>query len=171
MKKEGRKFQGCLYAGLMINPAGPKVVEFNCRFGDPETQAVLPLVKGDFLKLLYSAAGGKIDKSSVNYSDGTAVCVVAVSRGYPDSYLRGYEIKGLDDFSSENIIIFHAGTDKKEGKVVTSGGRVLGVTAVLGEKDLQKARVLVYGALQHIKFEGMYFRRDIGMKALNRIRI
>jgi len=168
MKKEGRKFQGCLYAGLMITSGGPKVVEFNCRFGDPETQAVIPLVKGDFLRLLYSSADGKIDKSAVDFSNGIAVCVVAVSSGYPDKYKKGYEIKGLGEFSSGNIIIFHAGTEENKGRIVTSGGRVLGITAVLEENDLQKARILAYGALQHIKFEGMYYRRDIGMKALNK---
>ncbi len=168
MKAEGRKFSGCLYAGLMINSLGPKVVEFNCRFGDPETQAVLPLIKGDFLKLLHSSASGKIDKTCVAYSDGTSVCVVAASGGYPGKYQKGFEIKGLQDFSSDQIIVFHAGTQEKDGKIVTAGGRVFGITAVLEENDIQKARTLVYGALQHIKFEGMYYRRDIGMKALGK---
>jgi phosphoribosylamine--glycine ligase len=152
----------------MITPKGPNVVEFNCRFGDPETQAVLPLIQGDFLRLLYSAAEGKIDKSSVSTSDGTAVCVVAVSGGYPDVYQKGFEIKGLNDVSSDQIIIFHAGTVQKDNKILTSGGRVIGITAVLPDKDIQKARVLAYGALSRIKFEGMYFRHDIGVKALNR---
>ncbi|HSD62839.1 MAG TPA: phosphoribosylamine--glycine ligase [Ignavibacteriaceae bacterium] len=164
MRKEGRKFSGCLYAGLMITSEGPKVVEFNCRFGDPETQAVLPLVNGDFLKLLYSSATGKIDKNAVDYSGGTAICVVAVSSGYPDKYLKGFEIKGLDNYPPQ-IIIFHAGTKEKEGKVITSGGRVIGVTAFLDKNDLQKARILAYRALQRIEFEGMYYRHDIGMKA------
>ncbi len=169
MKKERRKFLGCLYAGLMITAEGPKVIEFNCRFGDPETQAVLPIIKGDFLKLLYSAATGKIDKNAVSYSGGTAICVVAVSGGYPDNYPKGFEIKGLNDFPS-SIIIFHAGTKEKEEKLVTSGGRVLGVTAFLEENDFQKARTLAYGALQKIQYEGMYYRRDIGMKALNKLK-
>ena len=95
LKKEGRKFSGCLYAGLMITAEGPKVIEFNCRFGDPETQAVLPLIDGDFLKLLFSAASGKLDKAAVSFSEGTAVCVVAVSGGYPESYPKGFEISGL----------------------------------------------------------------------------
>jgi phosphoribosylamine--glycine ligase len=164
LKKEGRKFSGCLYTGLMITPEGPKVVEFNCRFGDPETQAVLPVISGDFLKLLYSSASGKIDKKAVTYSGGAAICVVAVSSGYPDKYPKGFEINGLSDFPPY-IIIFHAGTKEQDGKVVTSGGRVLGVTAFLSENDLQKARTLAYGALQNIHFEGMYYRRDIGMKA------
>ncbi len=168
LKLEGRKFSGCLYAGLMITRKGPKVVEFNCRFGDPETQAVLPLVEGDFLKLLYSSASGKLDKSAVSFSRGTAVCVVAVSAGYPESYSKGFEISGLEGLDSPQIIVFHAGTSEKDGRILTSGGRVIGVTAVLEENDLQKARTLVYGALNKIKFEGMYFRRDIGMKALKR---
>lgn len=168
MKKENRKFSGCLYAGLMITAEGPKVIEFNCRFGDPETQAILPLVEGNFLELLYSAASGKLDKDAVSFSEGTAVCVVAVSGGYPDSYSKGKEVSGLDGLDSSQLIVFHAGTALKEGKILTSGGRVLGVTAVLEENDLQKARTLAYGALNKIKFDGMYFRRDIGMKALNR---
>jgi phosphoribosylamine---glycine ligase len=166
MKTEGRKFSGCLYAGLMITKEGPKVVEFNCRFGDPETQAVMPLIKGDFLSLLYSAASGKLNKDAVNFSDGTAVCVVAVSGGYPGSYKKGFEIKGLEDIDSPQLVIFHAGTAAKDDKILTSGGRVIGVTAVLEENDLQKARTLAYGALNRISFEGMYYRRDIGMKAL-----
>lgn len=164
LKKEGRKFSGCLYAGLMITAEGPQVVEFNCRFGDPETQAVLPVINGDFLKLLYSSASGKIDKKAITYSGGAAICVVAVSSGYPDKYPKGFEINGLNDFPPY-IIIFHAGTKEKDGKVVTAGGRVIGVTAFLNENDLQKARTLAYGALQNIHFEGMYYRRDIGMKA------
>ena len=168
MKKEGRKFSGCLYAGLMITSEGPKVIEFNCRFGDPETQAVLPLVGGDFLKLLYSAASGKLDKKAVNFPGGTAVCVVAVSGGYPGSYKKGLEILGLEDTDTAELIIFHAGTSRKEDRILTSGGRVLGVTAVLKENDLQKARTLAYGALSRIKFKDMYYRRDIGIKALKR---
>ena len=168
MKKEGRKFSGCLYAGLMITSEGPKVIEFNCRFGDPETQAVLPLVGGDFLKLLYSAASGKLDKKAVNFPGGTAVCVVAVSGGYPGSYKKGLEILGLEDTDTAELIVFHAGTSRKEDRILTSGGRVLGVTAVLKENDLQKARTLAYGALSRIKFKDMYYRRDIGIKALKR---
>lgn len=169
MKNEGSKFSGCLYVGLMITTSGPKVVEFNCRFGDPETQAVIPLIKGDFLKLLYSTAIGKIDKTAVEYSGGTAICVVAASEGYPGNYKKGFEIDGLQNFNAVQIIIFHAGTLEKEGKIITAGGRVLGVTAFVEENDIQKARSLAYGALQQIKFKGMYYRSDIGMKALNKI--
>ena len=169
LKNEGKKFTGCLYAGLMITADGPKVVEFNCRFGDPETQAVLPLIEGDFLRLLSSAASGSLDKKAVSFPGGTAVCVVATSQGYPDNYKKGIEISGLDSIENDRIIVFHAGTSIKDKRIFTSGGRVLGVTAVLKENDLQKARTLAYDALKHIKFDGMYFRRDIGMKAFKRI--
>ena len=169
MKSEDKKFSGCLYAGLMITNDGPKVIEFNCRFGDPETQAVLPLLEGDFLKLLYSSAFGQIDKNAVKYSGGTAVCVVAVSKGYPDKYQKGFEIMGLQEVSSEQIIVFHAGTEKRDGKIITAGGRVLGVTSVIEENDLQKARLLAYEALDKIKYEGISYRRDIGLKALKHI--
>ncbi len=169
LKSEGKKFSGCLYAGLMITNDGPKVVEFNCRFGDPETQVVLPLLKGDFLKLLYSSASGRIDKNAVKYSGGTAVCVVAVSEGYPDKYKKGFEITGLQRIDSQQIIVFHAGTEERNGKILTAGGRVLGVTSVIEENDLQKARLLAYEALDKIKYEGISFRRDIGLKALKHI--
>jgi phosphoribosylamine--glycine ligase len=167
MKNEGKTFVGCLYCGLMITEKGPKVVEFNCRFGDPETQAVLPLLEGNFLNLLYSAACGKLDKSSVSYSGGSAVCVVAASKGYPDKYEKGFEIKGLDEFSgSENIIIFHAGTKFKDDKIVTNGGRVLGITAVIKENDLGKCKKEAYSALQKINFDNIYFRTDIADKGI-----
>ena len=167
MKNEGYPFSGCLYAGVMITKEESKVVEFNCRFGDPETQVVLPLLKGDFLKLLYSSANGKLDKNAVHYSEGSAVCVVAASKGYPDSYQKGFEIKGLD-INEKIIIIYHAGTDEVDEKIVTSGGRVLGVTAVLNKNDLIEAREKAYEAIRQIHFEGMYYRKDIALRALNR---
>ena len=165
MRNEGSPFSGCLYAGLMITKEGPKVVEFNCRFGDPETQAVVPLLKGDFLKLLYSSANGKLDRNSVHYEDGCAVCIVAASKGYPDSYQKGYEITGLD-INDKRIIVYHAGTDEVDEKIVTSGGRVLGVTAVLNKTDLREAREKAYEAIRKIHFEGMYYRKDIAVQAL-----
>ena len=167
MNKEDCLFTGCLYVGLMITKDGPKVVEYNCRFGDPETQVVLPLLKGDFLKLLYSSAVGELDKNAVHYEDGCAVCVVAASKGYPDSYQKGFEIAGLDS-NDKKIIVYHAGTDETDDKIITNGGRVLGVTAVLAENDLRKARNKAYEAINEIHFEGMYFRKDIAVKALNR---
>ncbi len=164
MRETGNNFIGCLYAGLMITNSGPKVIEFNCRFGDPETQVVLPLLDGDFLQLLLSAADGNLDKNAVRYSDGSAVCVVVASAGYPDDYKRGFEISGLD-FTDEEIIIYHAGTKKKNNKILTNGGRVFGITSVLKSYDLVKAQKKVYEVLQKIYFDGMYYRRDIGEKA------
>lgn len=167
LQKEGKKFVGCLYAGLMLTDKGPKVVEFNCRFGDPETQAVLPLLEGDFLDLLYTASIGHIDKNSVKYSGGAAVCVVAASKGYPDKYDKGYEIKGLDEAGADSgIIIYHAGTKSKEGKIVTDGGRVLGVTAVINENDLRKCKQKAYEALNKICFDNIYYRTDISDKGI-----
>lgn len=165
MKTEGRTFSGCLYCGLMLTDEGVKVVEFNCRFGDPETQAVLPLLEGDFLKLLYSAAKGNLDKNAVGYSGGSAVCVVAASKGYPEDYKKGLEIKGLD-INEKGVIVFHAGTKNDGNKVVSSGGRVLGVTAVLKENDLRACKEKAYKALGNIHFENIYFRHDIADKAI-----
>lgn len=167
MKREGRKFIGCLYFGLMIKDDSPKVVEYNCRFGDPETQVVLPLLKGDFLELIYSAAKGSIKKESVIYSGGCAVSVVAASKGYPDFYQKGFKITGLEN-TNENIIIFHAGTKKSGNEIVTSGGRVLNVTAVLNKNDLKLAKKLAYDALSYIHFDGIYFRKDIADKGIKK---
>ncbi len=163
LKLEGKKFIGCLYVGLMIKNDEINVVEFNCRFGDPETQAVLPLIEGDFLQLLYSAAIGKIDKNSVHFSNSSAVCVVAASAGYPDSYKKGFEISGLSQ--DDDIIIFHAGTKKEGEKIHTNGGRVLGVTAVSKDGNLKQAQKKAYQSIQKIYFEGIYYRKDIAEKA------
>lgn len=167
MAIEGRKFVGCLYCGLMITSEGPKVVEFNCRFGDPETQAVLPVLEGDFLQLLYSAALGTLDKTSVKYNNGAAVCVVAASKGYPDSYEKGFEISGLDSLDKD-IVVFHAGTKDDGNKILTNGGRVLGVTAVVDKPELKTAKQKAYQALEKITFNGMYFRSDIADRAIYR---
>ena len=152
----------------MITNEGPKVVEFNCRFGDPETQAVLPLLKGDFLKLLYSSSAGKINKSSVAYNGGSAVCVVASSKGYPGDYEKGKEISGLDENDDKNILIFHAGTKKIDNKITTAGGRVLSVVSKIDVNDLSFAKKKAYEAISKIKFEGMYFRKDISDKGIDR---
>ena len=165
LSEGNKKFIGCLYVGLMITKEGPKVVEFNCRFGDPEAQAVLPLVKGDFLELLYSAAIGKLNKQSIEFSGGSSVCVVAASLGYPDEYEKGFEISGLDNLP-ENIIVFHAGTREEKGKILTSSGRVLGVTAVNPVNDLFSTKDMVYKAMSKINFGNMYYRNDIGNKGL-----
>lgn len=165
MHSIGSTYSGCLYCGIMLTNDGPKVVEFNCRFGDPETQVVLPLLEGDFLQLLSSVAKGKIDKDSIRYNGGSSVCVVAASKGYPDKYQKGFEIKGIDAVLSDDIIIYHSGTKLVNDKLVTDGGRVLGVTSVIPENDLTKAKRAAYNALTKIKFEGMQFRTDISDKA------
>ncbi len=165
LKIEGYPFVGCLYAGLMINKDDVKVVEFNCRFGDPETQVVLPLLEGDILRLLHSAAIGKLEHNAVRYSGGCAVCVVLASDGYPEKYEKGFEIKGLETENPE-IIIYHAGTIKKSDKILTDGGRVLGVTSVIGNKNLKLAQEKVYEAIRKIYFKNIYYRKDIASKAL-----
>jgi len=157
-------FIGCLYCGLMLTLEGPQVVEFNCRFGDPETQVVLPLLDGDFVDLLYSAANKKINRESVQYNGGASVCVVAASMGYPDKYETGFEIHGLDQILSETKI-YHAGTKEVDGKVVTNGGRVLGITSFTEKNDLSNAKKIAYESISKINFEGMYYRNDISDKA------
>ena len=165
LNEEGKKFIGCLYAGLILTADGPKVIEFNCRFGDPETQVVLPLLEGDFLKLLYSAAYGNLEPNAVSYSQRTAVCVVAASGGYPDEYEKGFEISGLDNLS-EDVIIYHAGTKDEGGKILTNGGRVFGVTSFLENNDLLEAKQKAYETINSIHFRNIYFRKDIADKAL-----
>jgi len=164
LTKRNANFVGCLYAGLIITDEGPKVIEFNCRFGDPETQVVLPIIKGDFLHLLYTAALGKIDKAAVEYTGGSSVCVVAASEGYPDSYKKGYEITGLDELPAD-IIVYHAGTKEENGKIFTNGGRVLGVTSVVPDFNLMLAKDKAYKALEKISFENIFYRKDIADKA------
>jgi phosphoribosylamine--glycine ligase len=164
LSKRNSSFVGCLYAGLIITDEGPKVIEFNCRFGDPETQVVLPILKGDFLHLLYTAAIGNIDKAAVEYNGGSSVCVVAASKGYPDSFEKGFEISGLNEQQAD-IIIYHAGTKEINGKIVTNGGRVLGVTSVLPDFNLMLAKDLAYKALAKINFKNIYYRKDITDKA------
>jgi phosphoribosylamine--glycine ligase len=167
MNNEGRPYKGLLYIGLMITRSGPKVVEYNCRFGDPETQAVLPLFKGDLVEALLACTEERLDQISVEPVDKSAVCVVLTAGGYPGDYEKGKVITGLDQFgNSEEIIVFHAGTKLVSGQVVTNGGRVLGVTAI-GD-TLQAAAEQCYQAVEKINFQGMHFRRDIGYRALGR---
>ncbi len=158
MRKEGREFSGCLYCGLISTNDGVKVIEYNARFGDPETQSVLSLLDGRFDMLLLSVAQGLIDRDAVQILDKKAVNVVAASEGYPGSYEKGKEIFGLENVSPP-AKVFHAGTIEKNGKIYTNGGRVLAVNAV-GE-SLQEAREMAYENLSKISFEGMYFRKDI----------
>ncbi|MBA4250867.1 MAG: phosphoribosylamine--glycine ligase [Chlorobiaceae bacterium] len=166
LNAEGRKFIGCLYAGIMITDSGAKVVEFNCRFGDPETQVVLPLIDGDFLELLFSAAKENLKSNSVKYNDGVSVCVVTASNGYPDKFEKGFEIFGIENFVEENLILYHAGTLKKEDKIFTNGGRVLGVTSVVKKGNFQDAIKKAYEGVSKISYSNIYYRKDIGKKAL-----
>ncbi len=164
MKSEGMPYSGCLYCGLMITSEGPKVVEFNCRFGDPETQVVLPLLEGDFAELLLTSANGKLNTSAVKYNNRNAVCVVAASAGYPGSYEKGKVITGLENHE-ESVIIYHAGTKENNGEVKTSGGRVLGVTAITDGNELKKSVEKAYAAISKISFDGITYRNDIAAKA------
>jgi len=170
LSKEGRLYRGCLYCGLMFTRTGPKVVEFNCRFGDPETQAILPLVEGDFADLLHAAAIGALQNFKVKERKATAVCVVIASGGYPDKYEVGKEILGLDGLAGlEDVVLFHAGTKRDHGKVVTSGGRVLGVTAIGPGDNFEATISRAYQAVSKITFDGAYYRSDIGAKALRAV--
>ncbi|MFQ5751065.1 MAG: phosphoribosylamine--glycine ligase, partial [bacterium] len=167
---ENRPYRGVLYAGLMITAGGPKVVEFNCRFGDPETQAILPLVKGDLLELMFRIAKGKKnDKQIPLYDHKWAMCVIVASGGYPGVYEKGKQIFGLDKNFGKEIAIFHAGTKSdNSGKIITSGGRVLGVTAIAN--DFYAVRDKAYWAVGKITFDKAYYRKDIGAKALIHLR-
>lgn len=165
MKKEGDKFIGCLYCGLMIDNQQVKVVEFNVRFGDPETQSVLPLLEGDFGNLLYSASCGKIDKTQVKILDKCIVTVILASQGYPENYSKGYEISGLEGLEKfDNLIVFHSGTKLENNKLLTNGGRVLAVCGIAD--NLQKARDIAYNGVDNLYFKNMYYRKDIAYKAL-----
>ena len=163
MNKEDRKFKGILYFGLMITKDGPKVIEYNARFGDPETQVVLPRLKTDLLDIFNVIIDEKLAEIEIEWSDNAAVCVIAASGGYPGKYATGIEISGLEACEEdENTIIFHAGTSMKDGKFYTAGGRVLGVTAV--EENMEKAIIKAYAGIEKISFEGMHYRKDIGRK-------
>ncbi len=163
LESRGIRYTGCLYLGLMITEQGPKVLEYNVRFGDPETQAVLPLLKSDLLEIFHAALEGELYDQKIEFHPGAAACVVLASRGYPGSYEKGKVITGLDKVP-DDVVVFHAGTAEKNGEIVTSGGRVLGVTA--RGNDLKNALDSAYKGADTIQFEGKYFRRDIGKKAL-----
>lgn len=165
LKKRGITYKGVMYAGLMVTAEGIKVLEFNCRFGDPETQVVIPRIKGDLIPVLQACIDGNLRGDMIEWTDESCVCVVMAAGGYPGKYNKGDEIRGLEDqFVKDNVIIFHAGTKLDSGKVLTSGGRVLGVTA-LG-KDLQSALNKVYSSITHIEFDQAQYRTDIGKKAI-----
>lgn len=161
MAKEGRPFKGCLYFGLMITPDGPKVIEYNCRFGDPETQVVLPRLKTDFVDIIDAVIDGTLDGLEPEWDDGACACVVMASGGYPGKYVKGVEIIGLDENGQvDGATVYHAGTKLENGKYLTNGGRVLGVTA--SGSDLDSAIDAAYDAVKKITFDGEQHRGDIG---------
>ena len=161
MKAEGRPFTGILFVGLMLTESGPKVLEYNARFGDPEAQVVLPRMASDLVEAFEACIDGKLESYPLSFEDNAAVCVVLASDGYPVHYEKGFEITGLERFDSEDgYYCFHAGTAKKDGRIVTNGGRVLGISAK--GADLKTARANAYKAVEWVDFEGKYMRHDIG---------
>jgi len=166
LKRKGIEYKGVIYAGLMVGFDGPKVLEFNVRFGDPEVQALLPMMKNDLYEVIIATIEGRLNEHTLEWENGSSICVVISSEGYPGKYTTGVEINGLKDRFDDGVYIFHAGTAMKEDKLITAGGRVLNVVA-LG-KDILEAKERVYEAIPRIQFNGMYFRRDIAYKALLR---
>lgn len=168
MAAEGREFKGIIFFGLMLTEKGPKVLEYNARFGDPEAQVVLPRMKNDMIEVVEACIDGKLDAIDLQFEDNAAVCVVLASEGYPVAYEKGYEIKGLEKFKdAEGYYCFHAGTRLAEdGKILTNGGRVLGITAK--GSDLKEARANAYAATEWVEFENKYMRHDIG-KAIDEV--
>ncbi len=161
MNKEGRTFKGCLYFGLMLTPNGPKVIEYNCRFGDPETQVVLPLLESDLLTIMKATTNGTLADTEVKFSEKSACCVIMASKGYPVSYDKGFEMN-IPEEIEDNVYV--AGASLKDGKLLTNGGRVLGVTAV--EDNLKDAVKSSYALVKQISFDNAFYRNDIGAKAL-----
>jgi len=167
MNRNGTPYKGVLYAGVMITGGGPRVLEFNVRFGDPETQPILMRLKSDLLQVCLAACDGTLDQISLEWDPRPAVCVVMASGGYPGDYEKGKKITGIEEADGiQDVVVFHAGTKGEDGDIVTSGGRVLGVTALGQTIDDAKARA--YGAVDKIKFDGAYCRRDIADKAINK---
>lgn len=162
LAKKGIRYQGVLYVGLALTSDGPKVVEFNARFGDPETQVVAPLLRTDIVEVMLAVAHGRLDTAAVNWYNKKAVCVVMASGGYPGSYAKGLPIAGIERAEAAGAIVFHAGTEARDGRLVTSGGRVLGVTAV-GD-SYSECIDLAYAAVELISFEGAHYRRDIARR-------
>ncbi|AYO32270.1 phosphoribosylamine--glycine ligase [Biomaibacter acetigenes] len=160
MAAEGIPFKGVLYTGLMLTKKGPRVLEYNCRFGDPETQVVLPRLKTDLIDIMEACIDGNLEKVMIEWKEEKAVCVVLASGGYPGPYEKGKVIEGLSEAEAEGALVFHAGTAEKNGKIITAGGRVLGVTALGDTED--KARQEAYNAISKISFEDMHYRKDIG---------
>lgn len=163
LNREGRTFKGIIFFGLMLTPKGMRVIEYNARFGDPETQVVLPRLKTDLLEIFEACVDGTLDKINVEWEDNGTACVVLASGGYPESYQKGYEITGLEDAKkAPNILVFHAGTALKDGKFVTNGGRVLGITGI--GKDLDEAIKIAYEGVKLVDFKDKHYRKDIGVK-------
>ncbi|MBU1045052.1 MAG: phosphoribosylamine--glycine ligase [Candidatus Omnitrophica bacterium] len=170
MQQEGMPFCGVLYAGIMITDKGPKVLEFNARFGDPETQAILPRLKTDLIDIILCALAGKLDEIELEWDKRCCVCIVAASGGYPGDYVKNRKISGLDKLSQEkDLFVFHAGTIKQGSDFLTAGGRVLGVTG-LG-KDIRQAIDTAYKGIKQISYDNMVYRKDIGKKALAKISV
>lgn len=167
MKQEGKPYKGCLYAGLMITKKGPKVIEFNCRFGDPETQVVLPLLDSDLVEVMLACVDGKLAETEVKWSKDAAVCVVMAAKGYPGSYAKGDAITGLDEAKALGCNICEAGTVLKDSVKVTNGGRVLGVVGRAA--DIKAAAAKAYEGVGKISFKDAYYRRDIAHRALERL--
>ncbi len=167
MEQEGHPYQGCLYAGLMITKDGPKVVEFNARFGDPETQVVLPLLESDLADIMCACADGTLQQQDIKWSSDCAVCVVLASGGYPKSYAKGYEITGLAKAKALDTVAFHAGTTEKDGKILTAGGRVLGITA--RGAGIKEAVDKAYKSVAEVRFKDVHYRHDIAHRALERL--
>ena len=163
MAKEGRYYRGILYAGLMLTESGPKVLEFNARFGDPETQPIMMRIKNDIVPIFEACIDGTLAKQSLQWRQEPTICVVMAAKGYPSSYEKGKEISGLNSDENRQVVVFHAGTKLENGKVLTNGGRVLGVTA-LGS-DINQAIKNAYSAVDKIKWDGIHYRKDIGNKA------
>ena len=161
MNNEGRTFKGCLYFGLMLTPNGPKVIEYNCRFGDPETQVVLPLLESDLFEIMQSVTNETLSEQEVKFADKSACCVIMASKGYPEKYENGFEIVIPDEISNS---VYVAGAKMAEGKLLSAGGRVLGVTAIA--KDLKSAIDKAYENVKLIKFDNAFYRNDIGQRAL-----
>jgi phosphoribosylamine--glycine ligase len=165
MASRGTPFIGCLYAGLMLTPDGPRVLEFNCRFGDPETQTIMPRIEGDLAEALLASATGDLGEVELGVAPSAAVTVVLAAGGYPESRDAGSAIEGLESAEAEGALVFHAGTAARDGQLVTSGGRILNVTGI-GD-TLEEARARAYGACERISFPGAHYRRDIAAKAVN----
>ena len=162
MNSEGRPFKGVIFFGLMLTEKGPRVLEYNCRFGDPEAQVVLPRMENDIVDIFEACIDGRLDEIELRFSDNACVCVCVASGGYPTSYKKGFVINGIENFDGkEGYYLFHAGTKlDSEGRYLTNGGRVLNVTAT--GSDLKEARKNAYEAVEWVSFEGAFFRHDIG---------